>query len=1394
MKKRLMCLILALCTLLSLAPVAIAEEAAQPGFDNFKVVNPYQQDQFPDVSIDDWFFENVVTAYAMGLMKGNANGTFNPNGSVTIAEAVAIAARLHSIYTTGAENFVQGTPWYQVYADYAYQKGIFSGAYTLNNANEPATRWEFAMILASALPEEAYEAINTVADEAIPDVSLADTYGPAVYKLYRAGITIGSDSNGTFNPESSIRRSEVAAIVTRMAQPDLRQSITLGDMEVPGIFTVTFRLGYSGGGIYDKQLVAEGDRAREPKAPGRSGYTFEGWYTKAEGGREYDFDDAVTENLVLYAHWAEKDTPYVPGEPIYPDQGNTELVYVTFDLNYDGADEASVVELEKGSTVAEPEDPTREGYVFTGWYTDAAAETAFDFSTAIDANLTLYAGWQAEEEGEDGMVSGSMSGVVTVNSVVSLTTDSSSATATVSTVDDCALLVRFVEEDTYFEQEISRSSADYYIADVYASRSVLAGADMAEMVADIQGTLPEYFVAEAVLVGFDDDFNVVELCDPYSDITHTKRYAEYAAKTVYDFEEDEIVLQFTEDTGNNFGVLAEDVKQIGSAKAPVAMTCNEDGSYTLAADLCEDLTVGDKVLIFGEGNVQALIMVSDKKEVDGVVTLTAANADDEEGYYLSDFYQFLKVDMECWADASDVDYSDSDLDNIVFEDEVVSNSIEDIHIDVPIGGSVCPGIKFESDHFKAEGQLEFSLKGNLLIVYDLKLFGKDYFKIEWTTTSTIGLTIDIKAKVENEERKLDTKDGELKLGKLSIPFSVTGLSAYTNLKLAYNWELEGGLHFELKGTYKKGFTYNTNDGRNDINKDDQECKLNLEGSLELKLGPKVGIGFDFLSGAVAAEINCFMGGKIKLEAQVINIVDGGSSRHGCHLCGTGKLMGIVEPAIELKYEITEKLSGTVFKIDLPGVQWTLFSCYLSLVNDPDGVHGGKPKCGKGSCPNESWRTTFVIEDENGDPISGTIKVEKNVGNGCVDMGSVSSQDHTYLYAGNYVASANVDGTTVSKRFVVEDAAQAVVLSADTADGALSGSITDSDSGAPVANATVTIYFVDEDGELTEFDRVKSSDNGTYRVGLPAGEYKVSISAIGYVPFATFATVENGETTYLPISMLINKDLHQLFGGISGTITDAVTGSPIEGVKLELWKGWNNTGAGSKAASFTTDANGEYIYELEEFFGVSLGLVAGNYTLKASKSGYVTGYFNVMVLPGEVTAGQNGALNPMTESDDPDDPVIPGSGDYRVILTWGATPSDLDSHLNALTVGGSREHVYYGSKTGLYSNLDVDDTDSYGPETITVTDFSSLDGGFTYSVHDYTNRSCSADDPSKALSTSGAVVKLYKGDTLLRTYNVPTDTEGTVWNVFSVDGNGKVKALNTFEYVEYAGDVGSQFAQ
>lgn len=193
------------------------------GLANFKTVNTYAVGQFGDVSSTYWGAPNIAKAYELGLMKGSSDAAFDPEGSVTVAQTVTMAARLHSIYTTGSENFVQSGVWYQTYVDYCKAKGILKKDFADYNA--PAKRSDFVAILASALPAEALSAINTVS--VIPDVTETSENGEAIYALYRAGILTGNDAQGTFGPETSINRAAAAAILTRMADTGLRKHITL---------------------------------------------------------------------------------------------------------------------------------------------------------------------------------------------------------------------------------------------------------------------------------------------------------------------------------------------------------------------------------------------------------------------------------------------------------------------------------------------------------------------------------------------------------------------------------------------------------------------------------------------------------------------------------------------------------------------------------------------------------------------------------------------------------------------------------------------------------------------------------------------------------------------------------------------------------------------------------------------------------------------------------------------------------------------------------------------------------------------------------------------------------------------------------------------------------------
>ena len=65
---------------------------------------------------------------------------------------------------------------------------------------------------------------------------------------------------------------------------------------------------------------------------------------------------------------------------------------VEFDYNYSGCPESSWG-LAEGGQIAKPEDPTREGYSFEGWYRESACTNLFDFASEVTSDMTLYAKW-----------------------------------------------------------------------------------------------------------------------------------------------------------------------------------------------------------------------------------------------------------------------------------------------------------------------------------------------------------------------------------------------------------------------------------------------------------------------------------------------------------------------------------------------------------------------------------------------------------------------------------------------------------------------------------------------------------------------------------------------------------------------------------------------------------------------------------------------------------------------------------------------------------------------------------------------------------------------------------------------------------------------------------------
>ena len=183
---------------------------------------------FVDVPVSAWYADAVRDAWANGLIDGVDATHFEPDGSLTVAQAIKLAAALHQRIENGTVTLKNGSPWYRSYLEYAVEHGVIEESYLGYSAaalNAPVQRAEFAHILYGAA--KPYAAINEIGANALPDVKTGDRYADEIYTLYRAGVLTGSDRSATFYPTSLIRRSEAAAILIRAFDEEARRTLTL---------------------------------------------------------------------------------------------------------------------------------------------------------------------------------------------------------------------------------------------------------------------------------------------------------------------------------------------------------------------------------------------------------------------------------------------------------------------------------------------------------------------------------------------------------------------------------------------------------------------------------------------------------------------------------------------------------------------------------------------------------------------------------------------------------------------------------------------------------------------------------------------------------------------------------------------------------------------------------------------------------------------------------------------------------------------------------------------------------------------------------------------------------------------------------------------------------------
>lgn len=218
--------------------------------------------------------------------------------------------------------------------------------------------------------------------------------------------------------------------------------------------------------------------------------------------------------------------------------------------------------------------------------------------------------------------------------------------------------------------------------------------------------------------------------------------------------------------------------------------------------------------------------------------------------------------------------------------------------------------------------------------------------------------------------------------------------------------------------------------------------------------------------------------------------------------------------------------------------------------------------------------------------------------------------------------------------------------------------------------------------------------------------------------------------------------------LSGNVLDATTGLTVSGVEIKAYAGY---GAYGTPVTATSGSNGSYSMELP---------AGGTYTVVVEKLGYITGEFSIYVLSNGNTTNEDFVISPEM-----------AAGQMRIVLTWGSSPTDLDSYLMGTSDSGSSVDTNYMNKVAYagdgtkLAELDVDDVDGYGPETTTIYD---INGVYEFAVVDFTG--------SGTMSYSGAKVTVYSGNSVVATVDICSGLENG-WMVCKID-HGNVTVVNS----------------
>ena len=245
--------------------------------------------------------------------------------------------------------------------------------------------------------------------------------------------------------------------------------------------------------------------------------------------------------------------------------------------------------------------------------------------------------------------------------------------------------------------------------------------------------------------------------------------------------------------------------------------------------------------------------------------------------------------------------------------------------------------------------------------------------------------------------------------------------------------------------------------------------------------------------------------------------------------------------------------------------------------------------------------------------------------------------------------------------------------------------------SPLPGAIVT---VDAESHVSDIDGFATFLVPRPYIAYAGQEHRVYgvASMHGYTPriSGSWSVYDTASRSYPTIQVQLSKDLTTARGSILATVTDATTGTPVEGASVVIV---------AEGSSGVSDASGN----------VTFGdMSPGKYTLVASKTGQPSATARgIEVLADQLAHASLVMATPINV------------GQFRFVLSWDVVPRDLDLHLTIPADSAHTGYEIYYSNHGTadaypYAELDHDVTSGRGPETITI--HRPLDGRYRSEEH------------------------------------------------------------------------------